>query len=97
MPNFYSVVIAIRQPFGHLMMVIVGILPVALGIMFVGMYLFGRFANISQSLVSLSEVFLSVTFWDMIAEVYQLFTDGSETYRYNILDFVYLPITAVAM
>ena len=95
-PNFYSVVIAIRQAFGHLMMVIVGILPVALGIMFVGMYLFGRFANISQSLVSLSEVFLSVTFGDMIAGVYQLFTDGSETY--NILAFIYVTLmTAVAM
>ena len=95
-PNCYSVVIVIRQAFGRLMMVIVGILPVALGIMFIGMFLFGRVASISQSMVNLSEVFLSVTFGDMIAGVYQLFTDGSETY--NILAFIYVTLmTAVAM
>ena len=74
-------------------MVIVGIVPGA--IMFVRMLLFGRVASISQSMVNLSKVFLSVTFGDMIAGVYQQFTYGSETY--NILDFVYLTITAVAM
>ena len=96
MPNCYSVVIVIRQAFGRLMMVIVGILPVALGMMFIGMFLFGRVASISQSMVNLSEVFLSVTFGDMIAGVYQLFTDGSETY--NILAFIYVTLmTAVAM
>ena len=50
-------------------MVIVGILPVELGIMFVGMYLFGRVANINQSMGNLSEVFPNVTFWDMIEGV----------------------------
>ena len=95
-PNCYSVVIVIRQAFGRLMLVIVGILPVAFGLMFVGLFLFGRVATVSQSMVNLSEIFLSVTFGDMIAGVYQLFTDGSETY--NILAFVYVTLmTAVAM
>ena len=87
--------IVIRQAFGHLMMVIVGCLPATLGIMSVGMFLFGCIAI--QSMVNLSKVFLNVTLWDMIAGVYQLFTGGSETCRYSILDFVYLPMTAMAM
>ena len=70
-------------------------IPAALGIMFVGMFLFGCIAI--QSMVNLSKVFLNVTLWDMIAGVYQLLTDGSETCRYNILDVVYLPMTAMAM
>lgn len=95
-PSCYSIVLIIRQAFGTLLLVVIGIFPIAISMAFVAIFLFGYANETSESFVRLLEYLLSITFGDMISDFYVAFTDGSKVY--NTLSFVFASIcTAVAM
>lgn len=95
-PSCYSIVLIIRQAFGTLLLVVIGIFPIAISMAFIAIFLFGYASETSESIVKLLENLLSITFGDMISDFYIAFTDGSKVY--NALSFVFASIcTAVAM
>jgi hypothetical protein len=89
-------VLIIRHGLVKIIFVAIGIAPIVFALIFVGVFLFGLIAHISESMVLIFEAILSVTFGDMIARAYYSFTDGSEAY--NMLAFFYVSvIVAFAM
>ncbi|KAK8842787.1 hypothetical protein M9Y10_025652 [Tritrichomonas musculus] len=95
-PSCYCIVLIIRQAFGTLLLVVIGIFPIAISMAFVAIFLFGYASEVTESIVTLLENLLSITFGDMISDFYLAFTDGSSVY--NALSFVFATIsTAVAM
>lgn len=95
-PSCYCIVLIIRQAFGTILLIMIGILPIVLALAFVVIFLFGYVSELTKSMVVLLETILSVTFGDMISDFYLAFTDGSEIY--NDLAFVFVTIcTAISM
>lgn len=90
-PPCYALVFIIRQAFIKLMLIVIGIAPIVLALVFVSIFLFGFVGEITESMVILVETLLSVTFGDMINDFYAAFTDG--TLLYNILSFIYATIS----
>jgi hypothetical protein len=94
--GIYSVIWMFRQALSPIIVVAVGIAPIVFGMIFVGIFLFGLIAEITESLMKMFEAILSVTFGDIIYRMYQFFRDGSPIY--DALGFTYVTIVvAIAM
>ena len=89
-PNLYQLVLLIRLSFGRILSLFIGIIPFTCGLMLLGVFIFGMFADITKTFVRFLQLFIGLIFGDDLFNVFGYYTDGSTFF--NIIGCIYVAI-----
>lgn len=95
LPKCYVVALVIRQSFTKLCSLIALLSPIIFGLLFIVLFLFGFVMPLSQDIIKLIELLISVIFGDSVLTFYDLTTDQTDTYNY--LSFIFSSITTAIL
>ena len=87
-PKTYELVMIVRASFTRLMSILVGLTPLIMAFMMVGVFLFGLVSDISRTYYRFLQLFFGLIFGDDMYGVYTYYTDGTNTYTYMAFIFV---------
>ncbi|KAH0789651.1 hypothetical protein GPJ56_006153 [Histomonas meleagridis] len=89
----YQLILLIRASFVRLLNLFIGILPLIIGLMVLGVFIFGSFSEVSKTYMKFLQIFIGLIFGDNMKGTFAFYTDGSLTF--DILSTIY--VTAMAI